>query len=210
MQTPKALKASNNKLLILAVASNIVAYQVVAQGSPMIGGDLFAALKGAVTLVPATFAAILASVLNAQVSQEMKARIVFWRWSEPLPGGEAFSRHAANDSRVNQAVLEKKFGPLPKARREQNQLWYKLYKSVEKHESVSHVHKEFLFTRDYAALSLLMIPSLGGLAFYQMPWMAALLYSAALVGQYLLVCRAARAHGRSFVTTVLAIKGAGK
>jgi len=88
----------------------------------------------------------LTGVLNAQLSAEAKARIVFLRWRDPLPGSEAFTKHALSDPRIDMAALKATLGPLPVAPREQNALWYKLYKTVGSEPAVSQVHRAFLFT----------------------------------------------------------------
>ena len=63
---------------------------------------------------------------------DAKARIVFLRWQNPLPGSCAFTRYAAADPRINLVgVLEQAHGPLPTDLGQQNALWYKLYKSAE-------------------------------------------------------------------------------
>lgn len=208
-QPAKSLKSTNTPLLFAAVVANVMAFHIVAQGDAILAGDFTNLVKNTSALAPA-IAAVFVSVLNAQLDALTKARMIFWRWTDPLPGSEAFSRLAAADPRVDMAALGAAFGPFPTTAKDQNALWFKLYKTVGDDPSVSHAHKEFLLTRDYAVLSLFMLLGLGGLAFYEMPLNTALIYSAGLVGQYLLVRRAARTHGHRFVTTVLALKGAGK
>ena len=79
------------------------------------------------------------------------------------------------------------------------------------HPAVLQVHREYLFTRDYACLSLLMLIGLWTAGLFQFPSKStALGYISLLTVQYLLVRRAARNHGVELVTTVLALKGAGK
>ena len=81
----------------------------------------------------------------------------------------------------------------------------------EDHPSVLQVHREFLFTRDYAGLALMMLIVLGAMGFIQIPsTQTGWLYLGVLVLQFALVWHAARNHGRRFVTTVLALKSAGK
>lgn len=130
-------------------------------------------------------------------------------WKHPLPGCRAFSRHAHADSRVDIAALERAHGPLPEGPREQNALWYRLYKSVESEAAVVQVHRAFLFARDYACLALMMTIVLGGAALFQVPSTGArLAYVGILALQFVLSGQAARNHGNRFVTTVLAIKAA--
>jgi len=135
---------------------------------------------------------------------------VFLRRRDPLPGSEAFTKHALSDPRVDMAALERSFGPLPVTPREQNALWYKMYKSVGSEPAVSQVHRAFLFTRDYACLTLVAFLILGIAGLIQIPSRTtALGFIGLLAVQFLLARRAARTHGVRFVTTVLALKSAG-
>jgi hypothetical protein len=130
-------------------------------------------------------------------------------WNDPLPGCKAFTCHALSDPRVDIACLELTHGPLPTAAREQNALWYKLYKSIEQEPAVKQVHRAFLFTRDYTSLALMLVIVLGITGFIQISsTRVALIYLALLLLQFALAGQAARNHGKRFVTTVLAIKGA--
>ncbi len=127
------------------------------------------------------------------------------------PGSEAFTQHAKDDPRVDIASLEKAYGPLPTELRKQNELWYRLYKSVASDPAVTQVHRAFLFARDYTCLALMMAIVLGITGFFQIPSAGtALSYSMVLVLQFVLAGQAARNHGRRFVTTVLALKGTGQ
>ncbi len=144
------------------------------------------------------------------MSADSKARIVFLRWNNPLPGHEAFTRYARNDPRIDFEYLKTHYGPLPSDPLEQNKLWYKLYKSVKAEPSVTQVHRNYLFTRDFTFISLIMLIILGPVGFYQIPSIRlASIFTAALIGQHLLANNAAKKHGQRFVSTVLAIKGAG-
>jgi hypothetical protein len=160
--------------------------------------------------LPAGLALILVGIVSAQLSADTKARLVFGRWRNPLPGSRAFTTYLSQDPRINVARLSETYGPFPTDPRQQNAKWYALYKSVESDPSVVQVHREFLFARDYACLSAMMLIVLIPIAFPVFPSRAiAMTYGAILLAQLLLVARAARHHGVRFVTTVLAIKGAG-
>jgi len=148
------------------------------------------------------------SVVNALVDPMTKARLVFWRWAQPLPGSRAFTVHIKKDPRINVPALRAKLGTFPKSEAEQNGVWYMLYKSVESEPAVAHGHKEYLFTRDWTTLAAMMVVVLGALAIWQAPPTTAAIYVGGLLVQYLLVRLAAANYGRRFVTTVLAIKSA--
>lgn len=207
---PTSLKGQNLPGLYALMAANLAVFYGVVQHDALVGADWVELAGRLGETVPAAVALALTGVLNALLSPEAKARIVFFRWRDPLPGAEAFTRHAQDDPRVDLAALQTACGPLPVTPREQNALWYRLYKSVEADPSVTQVHRAFLFTRDYACLGLCMCVVLGVAGFVQIPsTRTALGYFALLVAQFLLARRAARNHGVRFVTTVLALKSAG-
>lgn len=191
------------------MAANIAFYYAVVQNNAILAGDWIGLAKNLAGVLPAGLGLVLTGVINAQLSPEMKARIVFMSWRDPLPGCKAFTCHAQSDARVDVACLELTYGPLPTAPREQNALWYKLYKTIEQDPAVRQVHRDFLFTRDYTSLALLLVIVLGVAGFIQIPskWVA-LIYFGLLLVQFALAGQAARTHGKRFVTTVLAIKGA--
>jgi hypothetical protein len=160
-------------------------------------------------VVPAGIGVILIGVVNGLLSPLTKARLVYWRWSNPLPGSFAFSRYAEQDSRIDVAALNEKVGPLPTAPRDQNSLWYKLYRSVADEPAVTDAHRASLFTRDYAGIAFLMLLVASVIGWWRIPSAAtAGIYTGLLVAQYLLVRHAAQNYGVRFVTTVLAVKSA--
>lgn len=191
------------------MAANIAFYYAVVQNNAILAGDWVSLAKNLEGALPAGLGLVLTGVVNAQLSPEMKARVVFMSWRDPLPGCKAFTCHARSDARVDVACLELTYGPLPTAPREQNALWYKLYKTIEQEPAVRQAHRAFLFTRDYASLALMFAAVLGVAGFIQIPsTRVALIYLGLLLLQFALAGQAARNHGKRFVTTVLAIKGA--
>lgn len=143
-------------------------------------------------------------------SAETKATLVYWRRRDALPGHHAFSRYAAEDSRIDLERLRKAFkGAFLKAPAEQNATWYKLYKSVRNDVMVLDANRVFLLLRDYASLSALFVVifGLGGFVLMGSKLVAAE-YVGALVLQYLIVRTAAANAGVRLVTNVLALKTA--
>jgi hypothetical protein len=200
------LKEKNLRRLVVVMVANFVAYTALVRGQALISDDWYATLKAFIELLPAGLGLVLMSVINTLVGPMTKARLVFWRWAQPLPGSRAFTLHIKKDPRINVSALRAKLGTFPKSEAEQNGVWYRLYKSVESEPAVAHAHKEYLFTRDWAALAAMMMVVLGALASWQAPPETTAIYASALVGQYLLVRVAAANYGRRLVTTVLAIK----
>lgn len=205
-----SLKNINGWQLLAVVVGNLVCLHAIVETDVILGGAFRDVVVSLPNVLPAGIGLAFVSLLNAQISSETKARIIFLRWQDPLPGSQAFTRYMNTDSRVDITALKEKYGPLPTDSRMQNAVWYKLYKSVEEHPSVTQAHRKFLFTRDYACLSLMMIVLLGAAGFFQSPSSkTAVGYFVLLILQFLLASRAARIHGRQFVTNVLALKAAG-
>jgi hypothetical protein len=203
------LKDQNARRLYTIVAANFVLFFAMQRALPLFAGDWGVALAHWQSIAPVTLGLILVGVLNAQATSNTKAQLVYLQLDNPLPGSEAFTRWGPSDPRVDMAAVEAVYGPLPTAPKEQNRLWYRMYKAVETDGGVAHAHKESLFTRDYTFLSALMIIVLGGGAIATFTGVAkTLLYIAVLLGQFVLAGRAARRHGRRFVCTVLAVAGA--
>lgn len=206
---PERLKDQNTKLLAAFAGANLVVFALLFRGDPLSAFALQELGKTLPALVPATLAAAILPIVNGVIDAQTKARLVFWRWTDPLPGSRAFSELASNDHRIDLAALERKVGAFPVAARDQNTAWFRMYRTVSAEPAVAQNHREYLLTRDLACLSLLFVVTLGGIAVVQMDfWGRAVPYLAFLVSQYLIVRFAAASYGRRFVTTVLAIRSA--
>ncbi len=144
-------------------------------------------------------------VLTGVLSHTVKARLVFWRWNHPLPGCRAFTKLAASDPRIDVSSLEKRHGKLPQDHEAQNMLWYRIYKQHKMAASVWESQKSYLIVRDLAALAALFAIFLPiGAAAAHLPANLIFVYTAILVGQYLVIASAARNYGERFVLNVLA------
>ncbi|MBU1754832.1 hypothetical protein KKH81_00930 [Patescibacteria group bacterium] len=202
----KTLKAENRIPLATVLLANLGFFFLVLKTNSVIIADVATAAKDWQSLLPAGAALVVCGVLNELVSPGMKARLVFWRWRSPLPGGEAFTRLGPADSRVDMTRIHKKLGSLPLTREEQNLAWYKLYKKVAGAAPVIDSNKAFLFCRDYACIAAMMLVFMGGWALVIVrPFGVAWIYVAILLAQYLIVRLAAANAGRRLVTNVLAV-----
>lgn len=206
-----SLNSKNQLRLFAVILTNLAIFFAVVKNDAIISGDWLDLASDLGKALPAGLGLILISILNAQFSSEAKSRIVFLRWNNPLPGSEAFTRYSTSDYRIDMAPIESEYGPLPRDPRQQNALWYKLFKSIEADPSVMQAHREFLFSRDYTCLSLMLMIAFGVMGFFQIPsFKTWLIYFSVLIIQFIITGRASRNHGRSLVTTVLALKGAGR
>jgi hypothetical protein len=199
----------SNFRLVAVVIANLVVYAIAVRGEQIFVGGWPIAWRAASELLPAGLLLVFITVANGLLSPMAKARLIFWRWRHPLPGGRAFSFHAKSDAPVDLRALRAKLGPLPKTEPDQNSTWYRLYRTIEHDAAVAQGQRDFLFTRDYAALAALTILPLGIAAFVQAGSLRqAATYLAILVAQYLVTRFAAANYGNRFVCTVLAIKSA--
>lgn len=145
------------------------------------------------------------------VPQNYKHRLVFWRWNNPLPGSEAFTRYAPEDDRIDINALQKNVGIFPTTPREQNVLWYRLYKEVMTDVTVVESHQNFLLFRDIAAMSLvatILVPVVGFFAQISMSVVASI--AIFFIVQYALFVLPARNCGVRMVQNVLAIHASRK
>src|SRR5262245_38975416 len=200
----KSLKDQNTASLITILIVNIAVFAVVLKTDELIATDYQEMLKHWQALIPAGLGAVLIGVINGLLNAPTKARLVFWRWHDPLPGSRAFSRYVHLDPRIDIAALKSKVGPFPTEPSKQNALWYKLYKSVENDSRVLHVHRLYLLTRDYAGIAFMLLIVFGGIGVVAMQtYRTELLYVAALLVQFVASAVAARNYGIRFVNTYL-------
>ena len=201
------LKDQNMRRLLTVVIANVSMFVMLMNADALFSMEFQRLIKDIGALVSTALTVPLLIVINGIIDPQTKARLVFWRWNNPLPGSRAFSVHAQRDPRVDVIALEYILGKLPEDEREQNKTWYRLYKSVESDPGVAHNHRDYLFTRDYATLAMLFLIILGGLAIYQFDeWSRAFAYIGCLIIQYVVVRYAAVQHGCRFVATALAVK----
>lgn len=195
------LKAANMKWLVsLAAFDAAVVLLFVAPG--LIDASTLAILRaGSTTALP-----VVVLLLTGLLSHEAKARLVYWRIANPLPGSQAFTKHAPADARIDMKALAKNVGTLPTDPGEQNAKWYKLYRLVGDDAAVAHAHKLYLMYRDMAAMSLLLIPLVPATLWYAgappaSRWIAVGLFAL----QYVVCAISARHSGTRFVCNVLAV-----
>jgi hypothetical protein len=147
---------------------------------------------------------ILAIVLSGVLSDAGKARLVFWRWRNPLPGCRVFSQLIGTDPRIDAAVLRKKHGEFPQDAHAQNALWFRIYKGHKTTPLVWEAHKIYLLTRDMATIAAVFVVLFSiGVVAASVNWKTSLLYVGALTVQYALVASAAQNYGKRFVLDVL-------
>jgi len=200
------LKDQNRTALTAVLLVNLVVLVLLVQTGQLTAPSIDQFVQQWRHLLPAGIGVVFAGVINGLLSPFAKARLVFWRWSNPLPGSFAFSRYAARDPRIDLAALRHMIKVWPSDPHEQNALWYRLYKSVESEPAVIDAHRSFLLTRDYTAIAFLVLLAAGPLGLWFLSAKLAAIYGSIMLLQYLLARQAASNYGVRFVTTVLALK----
>ncbi|MDA9500519.1 hypothetical protein [Bradyrhizobium sp. CCBAU 11357] len=210
MPKAKSLKDQNRWQLWLAIVANAVAFYLLMQWDAITIDGVKTLITKAANILPLGLAIVVVTVINGQLSADMKARIVFLRWRHALPGHRAFSDLAPKDPRIDMDRLKKVCGnKLPDDPDQQNKVWYGLYKPLQNQPSIEHVQRDFLLMRDYACFVALATIGFGLAAFVELTSVqVASWYVGAMIGQFLVVRQAAANYGSRFVTTVMAEKAA--
>lgn len=201
------LKTQNLPVVALFVIWCIalyIAFQISADGPFSHIVDIFSKThaKDSIFMV---LSPLIVVVLSGIVSSDNKARIVFLRVRNALPGHRAFSRHALADPRIDMDKLREKILQWPDTPETENRTWYKIYKKHASAKMVQDSHRAFLLSRDLATISFLffLVGPWGLLATsnaYQLP----IVYSLVMLGHYFVFMLVAQNHGRRFVCNVLA------
>jgi hypothetical protein len=201
------LKGKNVANLWAFTAVNIAVFlSLLAMKSFSVGSvEEFWSRVGAKNGLIAAIVPILTVVLNSVLSSSAKARIVFWRWSFPLPGCRVFTDLVHTDHRIDTDSLARELGPLPTEPHEQNVLWYRTYKRHAAMPVIAESQKVYLLTRDMTAIAfafLLLFP-IGALA-GSVDGTTVGIYAAGLLIQYIILANSARNTGNRFALNVLA------
>lgn len=200
----RSLKSLNMKWLVMLATMDVVIVLlfVAPEFIKDASWSTVAVMRGLVTaLLP-----VIVLLLTGMLSHEIKARLVYWKRTNPYPGCEAFSRHGPADARIDMVALRENVGDLPSDAAQQNKKWFKLYKTVADDKVVVEAHKLYLMYRDMATMSLPLVALVPlGLWLSNAPpsafWISALVFAI----QFVVCSLAARNSGTRFVCNVLSI-----
>jgi hypothetical protein len=212
MADGKSLKEQNAGLIRATMIGHIVAFAwIVVEPLHLLsmnGGTFVARLETAAGPGTAAFGLIvvISLLLLGLINPNWRDRIMHWRWHDPLPGCRAFTSIGPNSSHVNMTILEAQYGPLPTAGREQNQLFYRIYREFREDVGVRDAHGRYLAVRDVGTITaLVMVP---------LPWFAwwasgnvvsGIVYGVTLFLLYVLCVIAAKNYSWRMVQHVLAL-----
>ena len=204
--TGKSLKDQNTLPLAVLTLFYLFTSKIAVEGS----FEWLLTVEFNSRLLLGLFAPLLGSIVSifliGQIDPVDKARLIYWRWDDPLPGSEAFSRWIKLDSRIDENQVKLKHGPLPVDRKSQNKLWYKMYRAVANEISVSDASKHYLLCRDATIVTLIvgLICSITVVAFSE-NWASRAIYVSGYVLFIGLTYRAARLAGYRLVKQVLTL-----
>jgi hypothetical protein len=203
---PKSLNEQNWPRLLALVAMNIGVFGVLAAIDPTPYIELAKPWK---FLLPAGGGFALIALLNGQLRDQDKDRLVFLKWQNPLPGSEAYTFYAMQDRRFSQADVLRIFHPDSATLadpQKQNAHWYNhVFLPVQNRPAVLQAHRNFLFARDFTALSVMMFIVFGAAGYFLItPFAKWGGYCFLLLGQYGLSLRAARTYGVEVVKNAMA------
>jgi len=149
---------------------------------------------------------VILFILNGLLSSDQKAIIAFWKFKNPLPACRSFSVFALKDDRVDFKRLEADFSPLPVTAKEQNALWYRIYKKYQEEHVVKKSHKDFLLGRDMCAIASLFLVFGGIIGIFLISDITKWWYLIFAFIQYLILAIVTQNHGKRFVCNVLALE----
>lgn len=202
----KPVRAKYRLQIYLIVLANSAFLYGVARSNAISADGFHGLFSNLHDLVPVSFAFIIATVANGILSDTTKDRLVFLRWKHALPGHRAFSVYAKTDPRISVAdLLALCGGTFPTDPVEQNSRWYLFYLRLRSDEAVAETNKNFMFTRDYAGLSVLFFLVYGPIGICIIhSTRTSVVFIGMLIIQYVLVRQAACNYGILLVRNVLA------
>lgn len=200
------LKSKNIPIIILFIIWCISIYITFLAGFDDFWNELqmkFMEFKSKEGFIVA-FMPVLLIIFSGLVSSELKAKLVFWRIKNALPGHRAFSSLAPCDARIDMKRLKAKMKTIPKDPKEQNTSWHRLYKKYEEAPTVKNSHRNFLLARDLSTISLIFaFFGTVGLIFGRVNLKVLLMYFFAMVAHYIAFAVTAQNHGKRFVCNVI-------
>jgi hypothetical protein len=201
------LKTINLPILITYVTLNFLLFAYCNGISPDFIGSAKLSEGGWLTFEnPILVAALhlLALIFSYYLPEYMKNSVVYFRAKNPLPGCRAFTDLVHKDPRVDVSSLREEHGELPEDPKEQNRLWYKIYKTKGNKSHIRFSHGKWLLFRDMTSIALVFPPFLGIPTAIVGNTPLCWFYILALVAQYLVLAQVARNAGDRFVCNVLA------
>lgn len=157
-----SLKTKNSPYIIVFSIFLYIGFALVNGFNLNIIDKIVISRKGLIVGEPilSLFFYVLSLILNYFLPSEWKNRLIYLRWQNPLPGCRAFTKLAKKDNRISYEDLVAQYGELPENPKDQNILWYKIYKKKQADEVVRDSHGRWLLFRDMFAITfIILVPS---------------------------------------------------
>lgn len=202
----QSLKLPNYGLIFVYTTAHLIfAYTVLFDLTPT--PDMYG--EAGRLLGGGAIGAVFSIILVELVGGSLKARLVYLRWRDPLPGRQAFTVHIHEDPRIDKARLNSRYGPFSTNPRDQNVIWYKLLRRNSAFAPVSASHRRYLLFRDLTWIALILLVVVA-LVSYRSPvrWPPLALLCGFLFAELVILRAIAARCGHDFVRTVLAIESA--
>lgn len=135
---------------------------------------------------------------------DIKNVVIFWRLKDPLPGCRVFTELICKDHRIDIKELEHKYGKLPTEPREQNTLWYKIYKERQDEKVILSSHGKWLLFREITIIALILMLLLSPMSLLISFDKSSTIYLALLIAQYFILRQATVNAAERFTCNVLA------
>jgi len=157
-----ALKTKNSPYIIVFSILLYVGFALVNGFTLNFVDKIVISRKGLIIEEPilTLFFYVLSLILNYILPSEWKHRLIYLRCQNSLPGCRVFTKLAKKDNRISYEDLVAQYGELPENPKDQNILWYKIYKKKQADEVVSDSHGRWLLFRDMFAIAfIILVPS---------------------------------------------------
>lgn len=143
-------------------------------------------------------------ILCFVIPVDIKNVIIFWRFKNSLPGCRVFTELICKDHRIDIKELETRYGKLPTDPREQNALWYRIYKDKQNEKIILSSHGKWLLFRECAIIALIFMLLLSPVSFFITVDKSSAIYLVSLIAQYFILRQATVNAAERFACNVLA------
>ena len=155
----------------------------------------------------AAFLFLAAVTVQSILPRSAKEILVFWRLKERLPGHRAFKDESISaDGRINWQTVRSYGGEPNLSATEQNNLWYRWYRSYQDHPTVIQSHRLYLAFRDLTAVAALSAPIFAIAVFWSLSVWVAILFMIFPVLAYTMFMIVARNKAYDMMAQVLVMK----
>ena len=201
-----SIKGKNSPYIIAFCILLYIGFALVNGFNLNIVDKIVISRKGLIIEKPilALFFYVLSLILIYFLPSGWKHRLIYLRWQNPLPGSRVFTKLAIKDDRISHKDLVAQHGELPEDPKDQNILWYKIYKKKQADEVVSDSHGRWLLFRDMFAITFIILFPSAVFTFWYSGIEKGILFTLTYCLLILVLWICARNTGNRFACNVLA------